>query len=128
MNPGFPGHRGYPDAGLERGRHQPFLLRRIPASPTLNRRDDLNLRLRHLTTPRNSHVTQNLTSDARRPPPEGYPASDPHRKSTISYGGRISISLGPGMGLGQRFTQATASSMSLTSQSQKPATSSRVSA
>jgi hypothetical protein len=32
------------------------------------------------------------------------------------------------MGLGQRFTQATASSMSLTSQSQKPATSSRVSA
>src|SRR5262249_52017993 len=32
------------------------------------------------------------------------------------------------MGLGQRFTQATASSMSLTSQSQKPATSSRVAA
>jgi len=50
------------------------------------------------------------------------------RKSAISYSGRISISLGPGMGLGQRFTQATASSMSLTSQSQKPATSSRVSA
>jgi peptide deformylase len=49
-----------------------------------------------------------------------------HHKSAISYSGRISISLGPGMGLGQRFTQATASSMSLTSQSQKPATSSRV--
>ena len=32
------------------------------------------------------------------------------------------------MGLGQRFTQATASSMSLTSQIQKPATSSRVAA
>src|SRR5215468_10562676 len=31
-------------------------------------------------------------------------------------------------GIGQRFTQATASSMSLTSQSQKPATSSLVSA
>src|SRR5579859_2667686 len=49
-------------------------------------------------------------------------------KSAIVLSGRISISLGPGMGLGQRFTQATASSMSLTSQSQKPATSSRVSA
>jgi hypothetical protein len=34
------------------------------------------------------------------------PASDSHRKSAISYSGRISISLGPGMGLGQRFTQA----------------------
>jgi len=32
--------------------------------------------------------------------------SDSHRKSAISYSGRISISLGPGMGLGQRFTQA----------------------
>src|SRR5581483_1212005 len=41
--------------------------------------------------------------------------------------GRISISLRPGIGLGQRFTQATASSISLTSQIQKPATSSRVS-
>src|SRR3974390_2773056 len=49
-------------------------------------------------------------------------------KSAISYSGRISISLGPGMGLGQRFAQATASSMSLTFQSQKPATSSRVAA
>ena len=39
--------------------------------------------------------------------------------------GRISISLGPAIGLGQRCTQATASSMSLTSHSQKPATSSR---
>jgi hypothetical protein len=29
------------------------------------------------------------------------------RKSAISYSGRISISLGPGMGSGQRFTQAT---------------------
>jgi len=48
-----------------------------------------------------------------------------HPKSDISYSGRISISLGPGMGLGQRFTQATASSISLTSQSQKPVTISR---
>ena len=35
-------------------------------------------------------------------------------KSYISKSGRISISLGPGIRLGQRFTQATASSMSLT--------------
>src|SRR5437762_2056438 len=48
-----------------------------------------------------------------------------HCRSAISYRGRISISLGPGMGLGQRFTHATASSISLTSQNQKPATSSR---
>ncbi len=32
--------------------------------------------------------------------------------------GRISISLGPGIGLGQRLTHSTASSMSLTSQNQ----------
>src|SRR3954469_20767302 len=49
-------------------------------------------------------------------------------KSAASNTGRISISLGPGIGLGQRFTHATASAMSLTCHSQKPATSSRVSA
>src|SRR3954469_22811004 len=45
-----------------------------------------------------------------------------------SKNGRISISLRPDMGLGQRFAQATASSMSLTSQIEKPAISSLVSA
>jgi hypothetical protein len=39
--------------------------------------------------------------------------------------GRISISLGSGIGFGQRFTQATASSISFTSHSQNPATKSR---
>ena len=33
-------------------------------------------------------------------------------KSAISYSGRISTSLGPGIGLGHRFTHSTASSMS----------------
>jgi len=68
-------------------------------------------------------------AQARRSVP-GNPSTSScaHWKSAISYSGRISISLGPSMGLGQRFTQATASSMSLTSQSQKPATSSRVAA
>ena len=47
-------------------------------------------------------------------------------QSAISYRGRTSISLGPGIGLGQCFTQATASSMSLTSQSHNPATNSRL--
>src|ERR1700676_1683012 len=54
--------------------------------------------------------------DGDLPRRELYCVSEPHRKSAISYSGRISISLGPGMGLGQRFTQAPASSMSLTSE------------
>src|SRR5215207_3074697 len=49
-------------------------------------------------------------------------------KSAASNTGRISISLGPSIGLGQRFTHAIASAMSLTCQSQNPATNSRVSA
>ena len=49
-------------------------------------------------------------------------------KSLASNTGRNSISLGPSIGLGQRFTHSTASAMSLTSQSQEPATNSRVSA
>ena len=40
----------------------------------------------------------------------------------------ISISLGPGIGLGQRFTHSTAAAMLSTSHSQKPATSSSVAA
>lgn len=47
-------------------------------------------------------------------------------KSVTSNTGRISSSLGPDIGLGQRFTHSTASFISLTFQSQKPATSSRV--
>ena len=39
-------------------------------------------------------------------------------KSASSNSGRISISLGPGIGLGQRFAQSTASAMSSTSHSQ----------
>jgi hypothetical protein len=48
-----------------------------------------------------------------------------HSESANSWKGLISISLGPIIGLGQRLTQATASSMSLTSHIQKPATKSR---
>ena len=47
-------------------------------------------------------------------------------KSSISYKGRISISLGPGMGFGQRLTHSRASAKSCTSHSQNPATSSEV--
>ena len=56
--------------------------------------------------------------------PNSVSATCSYCQSAASYSGRISISLGPGMGLGQRLTQATASSMSLTSQNQYPATSS----
>ena len=50
----------------------------------------------------------------------------PHRNPPIRSTGRISISLGPGIGFGQRFTHSTASAIFLTSQIQKPATSSPV--
>src|SRR5512147_957546 len=49
-------------------------------------------------------------------------------KSSDSHKGRISRSLGPGIGFGHRFAHSTASSIDRTCQIQKPATSSLVSA
>jgi hypothetical protein len=43
------------------------LLRRAPASPTFNRRDDLNPSLSHVSIPMNSHMTHTSTRSARRP-------------------------------------------------------------
>jgi DNA-binding MarR family transcriptional regulator len=45
-------------------------------------RADLNLPIRHVTTPRNSHVTHNVRSPARRPPPEAYSR---HPKNALDY-------------------------------------------
>jgi hypothetical protein len=55
---------------------------------------------------------------------------NPGRKhlAEVSHFEKISISLGPSIGLGQRFTHSTASAMHLTSHNQKPATTSFVSA
>ena len=49
-------------------------------------------------------------------------------KSSDSQKGRISRSLGPGIGFGHRFAHSTASSIERTCQTQNPATSSLVSA
>src|SRR5262249_47741947 len=72
MNPHFPRNRRYAGTRLQRRRNQLPLLRRAPASPTLNRRDDLNPSLSHVTIPMNSHMTHTSTRSARRPLPDGY--------------------------------------------------------
>jgi hypothetical protein len=72
MNPDFPRNRRYAGTRLQRRRNQLPLLRRAPASPTLNRRDDLNPSLSHVTIPMNSHMTHTSTRSARRPLPDGY--------------------------------------------------------
>ena len=60
--------------------------------------------------------------------PSVYSSATASPKPPGSYEGRISISLGPGIGLGQRLTYPKASSISLTSHSQKPAINSPIAA
>ena len=72
MNPGFPCNRGNTGARLKGGCHQPFLLRRTPPSSTLNRCDDLNPLVRHVTIPMNSHMTHIPIKSTRRPLSDGY--------------------------------------------------------
>ena len=71
MNPGRPRHRRHASATLQRRCHQPFLLGGAPAPAPLNRRDHLDLSIRHVTIPMNSQ-THTLTRAARRPSPDAY--------------------------------------------------------
>ena len=75
VDPGFPSQRRHARTRLQRRRYQLLLLRRTPASPALNRCDDLDPPVRHVTIPVNSHMTHTLSSSARRPLPEGYMCS-----------------------------------------------------
>src|SRR5262249_56593027 len=84
MNPHFPRNRRYAGTRLQRRRNQLPLLRRAPASPTLNRRDDLNPSLSHVTIPMNSHMTHTSTRSARRPLPDGYARSMAHVTAWVS--------------------------------------------
>jgi hypothetical protein len=58
MDPGLPRYRRRIGARLHRRCDDPFLLAPRPPPPPLDRRDHLNLRLRHRTIPRISPMTQ----------------------------------------------------------------------
>src|SRR6266404_4340174 len=90
MNPSFSRHRRYPGAGLQRRRHQLLFLRRAPATPPLNRGDDLDPFLRHVTIPVNSHMTHTLTQSTRRPLTDGYTMSGWSPSSLGAGDGQIS--------------------------------------
>src|SRR5258708_22845247 len=72
MNPRLPRHHRHAGAGLQRRRDHLLLLRRAPAPSSLNRGDDLDTSIRHVTIPVNSHMTHTLSRSTRRPLTEGY--------------------------------------------------------
>src|SRR5712671_6054668 len=53
-----------------------LFLRRAPAPSPLNRGDDLDTSVRHVTIPVNSHMTHTLSRSTRRPLSEGYAEGD----------------------------------------------------
>src|SRR5712664_4500100 len=73
MDPNFPRHRRHAGTGLQRRRNHLMLLRRAPASPSLDRCDNLDTSsIRHVTIPMNNHMTHTLTRSTRRPLTDGY--------------------------------------------------------
>ena len=92
MDPGFAGNRRDACSRLQRRRHQALLLRRVPVPPTLDRRDDLDPPVRHVSTPVNTHVTHSLIYPARRPLPEGYGEEEDAR---IEVGSKEDYSMSP---------------------------------
>src|SRR5215471_21338641 len=75
MNPGLSGYCRHTGSRFQRCCDQLLLLRETPAPPPLNRCDDLNLPIRHVIIPVNTHITHTLTKAARRPLSEGYSSS-----------------------------------------------------
>src|SRR5215472_15541526 len=73
MNPGLSGYCRHTGSRFQRCCDQLLLLRETPAPPPLNRCNDLNLPIRHVIIPVNTHMTHNLTRAARRPLADGYP-------------------------------------------------------
>ena len=61
MDPGFSGNCRYTRSWFQRPRDQLPLLGGTPASPPLNRCDDLNLSIRHVSIPMNTHMTHTIT-------------------------------------------------------------------
>src|SRR5216683_5191444 len=72
MDPGITGNLRCNCARLQRRRNDPLLLRRRPAPPPLNRRDHLDLSIRHVSIPMNTHMTHPYSPIARRPSPDAY--------------------------------------------------------
>src|SRR5262249_25415129 len=56
MNPGLSGYCRHTGSRFQRRCDQLLLLRETPAPPPLNRCDDLNLPIRHVTIPMNTHM------------------------------------------------------------------------
>src|SRR5260370_19795851 len=88
-----PRHRRDAGSGLQRRRHQLLFLRRAPAPSSLNRGDDLDTSVRHVTIPVNSHMTHTLSRSTRRPLTEGYQAKD-FRSDSAALTGKAAPSRG----------------------------------
>ena len=86
VHPGLPRNRRNAGAWLQRRRNQLLLLHRRPATPTLDRRDHLNPRFRHVNIPVNTHMTHSLTRSTRRPLPDGYTSPGPDPLSARPWG------------------------------------------
>src|SRR5882762_7886368 len=84
MDPNFPRHRRHAGTGLQRRRNHLMLLRRAPASPSLDRCDNLDTSsIRHVTIPMNNHMTHTLTRSTRRPLTDGYEYPDTQVKFSV---------------------------------------------
>src|SRR5882762_4057926 len=94
MDPNFPRHRRHAGTGLQRRRNHLMLLRRAPASPSLDRCDNLDTSsIRHVTIPMNNHMTHTLTRSTRRPLTDGYPfnASGKQKPERLAIPAQASI-------------------------------------
>src|SRR5579863_949759 len=86
MNPGSSGNCRYTGSWFQARCDQLPLLGHTPASPPLNRCDDLNPSVRHGSIPMNTHMTHTLIEPASRPLSEGYAPRGAEIGTTSRFG------------------------------------------